>query len=93
MSGAEWHDGARALLAFLAGLSLSFSCSGSNWVVPGAEFPGIPTKTLSKVKHIARPACRPALRSTASQGAIRSTTRRVERQQANGGSKRYPVEK
>ena len=76
-----------------AGFSLSFSCSGSNWVVPGAEFSGIPTKTLSKVKHIARPACGQALKSTASQGVISRPTRRVERQQANGASKRYPVEK
>ena len=54
--------------AFLVCLPLSFSFFGSKWVVPGAEFLGIPTKTLSKVKHIARPACRPALKSTASQG-------------------------
>ena len=80
VSGAEWHDGPRGLLAFLAGLSsLSFSCSRSSWVVPGAEFLGIPTKTLSKVKHIARPACRPALKSTASHpfcvGVLYESTR------------------
>ena len=49
-------------------LFLSLAPEANGCVVPGAEFSGIPTKTLSKVKHIARPACRPALKSTASQG-------------------------
>ena len=49
-------------------LFLSFSFFGSKWVVPGAEFLGIPTKTLSKVKYIARPVHRPALKSTAPKG-------------------------
>ena len=43
-------------------LFLSLSSEANEWL-PGRNSSGIPTKTLSKVKHIARPACRQALKS------------------------------
>ena len=68
----HWRENRARALLWVRGLL--FFLSTGIWVVPGAEFCRILHKTLSKVKHIARPACRPALKSTASQGIIIRST-------------------
>ena len=58
----HWRENRARALLWVRGLL--FFLSTGIWVVPGAEFCRILHKTLSKVKHIARPACRPALKQT-----------------------------